>query len=311
MEFPHLPVLVDEVPEYLLTVPDGIYVDGTVGSGGHSEAIGKRITARGRLICLDRDSEAIRLSRKRLTPLGERVTLVRANYADLDQILRDLRVRRVQGIFLDLGMSTYQLDHSGRGFSFHRDEPLDMRMDSDDEVTAYRLINTRSPGELEILLRNYGEERKARRIANAIVRERKRGPIHSSRELANLVSTVVPRTYGPGSKHPATRTFQALRIAVNRELESLNIFLNKTPSLISGGGRLVVISYHSLEDRMVKQAMAGWERGCTCPPDLPRCACGKGPLFRRIRKRGVKAGKKEVGENPRARSATLRAAERI
>jgi len=311
LEFPHLPVLVDEVPEYLLTVPDGVYVDGTVGSGGHSEAIGKRIAPRGRLICLDRDSEAIRLSRKRLTPLGERVTLVRANYADLDQVLRDLRVHEVQGIFLDLGMSTYQLDHSGRGFSFHRDEPLDMRMDPDDEVTASQLINTRSPGDLEILLRNYGEERKAKSIVKSIVRERKRGPIHSSRELADLVASVVPRKHGPGSKHPATRTFQALRIAVNRELESLNIFLDKTPSLISVGGRVVVISYHSLEDRMVKQAMAGWERGCTCPPDFPRCACGKEPLFRRIRKRGVKAGKKEVAENPRARSATLRAAERI
>ena len=311
MKYLHQPVLVHEVVRYLVTLSDGLYVDGTVGCGGHSEAIGRKITAQGRLICLDRDPEAIRISRERLSPLRERVTLARANYAELNGVLQDLRFKEVNGVFLDLGMSSYQLEYSRRGFSFSRDEPLDMRMDPDDELSAYQLVNNLSRRDLERILRNYGEEKMARSIAKSIDRERRKKPIDSSLHLANLIRSVVPRSHRPGAKHPATRTFQAIRIAVNRELENLDAFLDKVPSLISKGGRLVILTYHSLEDRMVKKAIIDWEKGCSCPPDLPRCACGKKPLFKRLHKRAIKPDQQEVEDNPRARSAILRAAERI
>jgi 16S rRNA (cytosine1402-N4)-methyltransferase len=309
--YPHQPVLVHEVIRFLVTIPEGVYVDGTVGSGGHSEAILRKLGDSGRLICLDRDSEAIKVSRERLAPLGKNVTLVRGNYADLDEILRDLRLEKVHGIVLDLGMSTPQLDYSGRGFSFSRDEPLDMRMDLDEDVTAQDLIRELSAEELEHILRTYGEERRAKGIAKAIERERSKRPIDSSLQLANLIQSVIPRRHHPGAKHPATRTFQALRIAVNRELDHLKAFLEKAPGLIFKRGRLVVLSYHSLEDRMVKRAMTDWERGCRCPPGLPACGCGKVPLFKRLHKRGVRPDQREIQGNPRARSAVMRAAERV
>ncbi|MBU2498864.1 MAG: 16S rRNA (cytosine(1402)-N(4))-methyltransferase RsmH [Proteobacteria bacterium] len=311
MPFPHRPVLVEEVLGLLLTAADGIYVDGTVGSGGHSEAIGKRIDEKGRLICLDRDAEAIRISSERLSTLGKTVIVTKARYSEIDDILEGLDVDRVHGILLDLGMSTFQLEHSGRGFSFSRDEHLDMRMDLDEELTAQHLINSLSGAELEKILRRYGEERRARRIAKAIEEEREKGPIRSSLQLANLIQSIAPPSHRSRGRHPATRSFQALRIAVNRELENLERFLEKAPSLILKGGRLVVLSYHSLEDRLVKRAMAGWETDCRCPPDLPVCRCGKEPLFRRLNKKGIKPSKEEIDDNPRARSATLRAAERI
>jgi len=302
---------VKEVLDDLITEPDGIYMDGTVGSGGHSEAIGKRIEGRGQLLCLDRDSEAIRISAQRVGFLGERVRVIRASYASADQVLRDLGWGKAHGILLDLGMSGFQLEQSGRGFSFYRDEPLDMRMDPDAGVTAEHLIHHLSEKELEVILRQYGEEKRARAIARRIGQERKTKPIRSSLHLAHLIESVVPKPRRAGAKHPATRTFQALRIAVNRELEHLASFLDKAPSLLTGGGRLVILSYHSLEDRMVKQAMKDWEKGCRCPPTLPQCACGKKPLFRRLHKKGVRPDPKEIEENPRARSAVLRAAERI
>jgi len=311
LEYPHKPVMVNEVVTTLITLPDGTYVDGTVGSGGHSESIGTAISGRGRLICLDRDSEAVRLSRERLGPLGERVTLLKANFTDLNVILRDLGVGKVQGILLDLGMSSYQLDLSGRGFSFNRDEPLDMRMDLTDEMDARQLINSLERREIEMMLRDYGEEKKARLISRSIERERRINPIRTSRELADLVRAIVPTSRHFGSKDPATRTFQALRIAVNRELENLKEFLESVPILVEKGGRLVFLTYHSLEDRLVKQAMADWEKGCTCPPDLPQCVCGKKALFKRLHKKGLRPEKREIEDNPRARSAVLRAAERI
>ncbi len=311
MEYPHRPVLVQEVLEDLITDPDGTYIDGTVGSGGHSEAIGRRIGGRGRLLCLDRDSEAIRISRERLSFLGERARIIRASYRSADQVLRDLGWGKAHGILLDLGMSGFQLEQSGRGFSFYRDEPLDMRMDPDAGITAEHLIHHLSEEELEAILRHYGEERRARAIARRIGQERKTKPILSSLHLAHLVESVVPRPRRAGAKHPATRTFQALRIAVNKELEHLASFLDKSPDLLAGSGRLVILSYHSLEDRMVKQAMMDWEKGCQCPPTLPQCGCGKEPLFRRLHKKGIRPAPKEIEENPRARSAILRAAERI
>jgi 16S rRNA (cytosine1402-N4)-methyltransferase len=311
LEYPHQPVLVHEAIRSLVTTHEGIYVDGTVGSGGHSEAILRELGSNGRLICLDRDSEAIKVSGERLSPLGKNVTLVKGNYADLDEILLDLGLEKVHGILLDLGMSTSQLDNSGRGFSFSRDEPLDMRMDLEGDVTAQELINQLSADEIEHILRTYGEERRAKGIAKTIERERSKRPIDSSLQLANLIQSVVPRSHHPGAKHPATRTFQALRIAVNRELEHLKTFLEKAPGLILKRGRLVVLSYHSLEDRMVKRAMAEWEKGCQCPPGLPACGCGKVPLFKRLHKKGVRPDQREIQGNPRARSAVMRAAERV
>jgi 16S rRNA (cytosine1402-N4)-methyltransferase len=302
---------VQEVVRDLITAMDGIYVDGTVGNGGHSKAIGEKIRPKGRLICLDRDSEAVRLSRERLSPLGERVTVLKGNYVELPKVLKGLGIEKVHGLLLDLGISSHQLERSGRGFSFNRDEPLDMRMDQDDELTAQHLINTRSPEALEKILREYGEEKRARKIVKTIDRERRKGPIDSSLHLADLIQSVLPVSHGPRARHPATRTFQALRIAVNKELENLKALLEGVPPLLKEGGRLVIISYHSLEDRMVKQAMMNWEKGCTCPPDFPYCRCGKTPLFKRVHKKGIKPEPREVEMNRRARSATLRAAERI
>jgi 16S rRNA (cytosine1402-N4)-methyltransferase len=303
--------MVSEVVDILLNDPDGVYVDGTVGGGGHSEAIIKGISNKGFLICMDRDSEAIRFSRERLKPFAERVICLKANYADLNNIFRDLKIEGAHGIILDLGMSSYQLDHSGRGFSFNRDEPLDMRMDLNDEIDAKQLINSLSEKEIERMLRDYGEEKRARSVSRSIVRERAKAPIESSLRLAKLIRSSIPRPRRTGVKDPATRTFQALRIAVNKELENLKLFLGRVPPIIELGGRLVVIAYHSLEDRIVKQAMRDWEKGCVCPPGLPSCTCGGTPLFKRIIKKGLKPEKREIDNNPRARSAILRAAERI
>ncbi len=311
MEYPHQPVMVQEVLEDLITAPDGVYIDGTVGSGGHSEAIGTKIQGKGRLLCLDRDPEAIRISRERLSFLRERVRFIKASYAEVDQVLSELGWGKAHGILLDLGMSGFQLEQSGRGFSFYRDEPLDMRMDPGTGLTAAHVIHHLSEKELEEILRKYGEERRARAIARRITQERNTKPILSSLHLASLVESVVPRPRRTGAKHPATRTFQALRIAVNKELEHLASFLDTCPTVLRGSGRLVILSYHSLEDRRVKQTMMDWEKGCQCPPSFPECRCGKKPLFRRLHKRGIKPGLKEVEENPRARSAVLRAAERI
>ncbi|MCJ7594997.1 MAG: 16S rRNA (cytosine(1402)-N(4))-methyltransferase RsmH, partial [Desulfobacterales bacterium] len=240
-----------------------------------------------------------------------KVILTKAGYSEIDEVLGSLDLERVHGILLDLGMSTYQLEHSGRGFSFGRDEPLDMRMDVDEGLTAEHLINSLSARELEGVLRNYGEEKGARRIAKSIERERKKGPIRSSLQLANLIQSITPPSKRAGGRHPATRTFQALRIAVNRELGNLERFLEKAPSVLLKGGRLVVLSYHSLEDRLVKRAMTDWERDCLCPPDFPVCKCGKVPLLKRLNRKGIKPSQEEIDDNPRARSATLRAAERI
>jgi 16S rRNA (cytosine1402-N4)-methyltransferase len=310
-EYPHRPVLVEEVVQILKTVPGGVYVDGTIGCGGHSAAILRGLGEKGRLIGLDRDSEAVLLSRRRLAPFGAKATVLKGSYADLDSILSAMGLEQVDGILLDLGISSYQIEHSGRGFSFGREEPLDMRMDQEIPVTAGELIHSLAPKELETILRRYGEEPRAKRIAKALCEHRKLGRIGSSLHLAEIVRTVVPRSDRGGAKHPATRTFQALRIAVNRELENLEVLLEKAPALIRRGGRLVVLTYHSLEDRRVKQTMLQWEKGCTCPADFPRCACGKKPLFRRLSKKALRPSQGEIEDNPRARSAMLRAAERV
>jgi 16S rRNA (cytosine1402-N4)-methyltransferase len=305
--------MVHEVLAHLITDRDGVYVDGTVGSAGHSSAVGEVLSNKACLICLDRDPDAVRLSRQRLRSLGGRVKVERGNYGETDRILRRLGFQKVHGLLLDLGLSSYQLEQSGRGFSFNREEPLDMRMDQEQEgmMRASDLINRFSTGDLEKILRQYGEEKRARVIVRAIERARRKGPIDSSLQLARVIQSALPPVPSRTERHPATKTFQALRISVNRELDHLKLFLEKAPGLLETGGRLVVISYHSLEDRLVKRAMLEWEKGCVCPPDLPKCACGRTPLFRRIRKKGIRPGQGEIQDNPRARSAVLRAAERI
>ena len=310
-EYPHETVLVHEAISNLAIIPDGVYVDGTVGSGGHSRAIAEKLGPGGRLICLDRDPDAIRLSKERLRFLGERLVLLKGSYGDLEEHLQQAGIPETHGVLLDLGMSTQQLERSGRGFSFNRDEPLDMRMDPDLELTAGDLVNTLPSGRLEKILKEYGEERRARSITKKIVRVRSRTTIGTSLQLAELIKSLFPAHGRAAAKHPATRTFQALRIAVNRELDILKVFLEKLPPLVIGGGRVVIISYHSLEDRLVKQHMENWERPCTCPPDFPRCVCGKKPLFKRIGPKLIRPGRKEIEQNPKARSALLRAAERV
>jgi 16S rRNA (cytosine1402-N4)-methyltransferase len=310
LEYSHKPVLVGEVVKYLVADPDGIYVDGTVGTGGHSLVIGKILSTKGQLICLDRDPEGVELSKQRLSFLGDRAKVFQANYAELDIILHFLGVKEVNGVLLDLGMSSHQLERSGRGFSFIRDEPLDMRMNPDDEKTARELVNGLSETALENILKNYGEEKRSKSIARAIVRARKKKPIETSLQLASLIESTYPLSQRH-RKHPATRTFQALRIAVNRELDNIEIFLEKIPFLLAPKGRLVVISYHSLEDRLIKHAMVDWEKDCVCPKEFPKCVCNKVRLFRRLLKRAVKPGQREIEENPRARSALMRVAERM
>ena len=310
MDSPHTPVLVEEVVKHLVHLPEGTYVDGTAGAGGHSEAILKKLAGKGRLICLDRDPEAVHLSRMRLAAFNN-VCVIRANFADLTEVLQDLNLKSVEGVLLDLGMSSYQLEKSGRGFSFSRGEPLDMRMNPENKVTARHLVNELAAQDLEEILRDYGEEKRARSIVKAIVHAREKDPIETASRLAAVIEAAYPRPRQRRFRHPATKTFQALRISVNRELQSLDTFLDRIPSLLSTGGRLVVLSYHSLEDRRVKQAMVGWEQTCTCPPDFPRCVCGKVPVFRRLFRKGLKPGQKELENNPRARSAVMRAAERV
>jgi 16S rRNA (cytosine1402-N4)-methyltransferase len=300
-----------EVLSSLITAKDGIYIDGTTGSGGHSEAILKELSGRGRLICLDRDPEAIKISGERLKTPENNITFVKANFADLDSVLKDLDIVRVNGILLDLGMSSYQLDLSGRGFSFNRDERLDMRMDRDEGMTAEEIINTYPAKDIEAILKNFGEEKRARQISRLIENERGKRPIKTTLQLADLIRSITPPSRHPWTKDPSTRTFQALRIAVNREAESLDRFLKIAPFLLEKGGRLVFLTYHSLEDRPVKQAMADWERTCVCPRDIPECVCGKKPLFKKLNKRMIKPQAQEIDANPRARSAILRAAERI
>ncbi len=305
-----MPVLVQGAVQYLNLKPEGIYVDGTVGSGGHSLEILRHLPENGRLICLDQDPDAIRLSQERLGS-DHRARFIQANFADLDGVMQNLAIDRIDGILLDLGMSSHQIENSGRGFSFNKEEPLDMRMNPEHKTTGEHLVNNLSVESLRNLLKDYGEERRAQTLARAIVTAREQKTIKSASQLAQIIEAATPKSHGPWKRHPATKTFQALRIAINQEMDKLKTFLHKIPSLLATGGRLVVISYHSLEDRQVKKAMAHWEKACTCPPDFPVCACNKIAIFKRLFKKGQKPGQAEIDQNPRARSAIMRVAERI
>ena len=307
----HQPVMVDEALKYLITVPDGTYVDGTAGTGGHSLEICKRIAPKGRLICLDVDRTSLRLAEEKLASFGDSVRIVKGSYVDLDRVLQQAGMSKAHGILLDLGLSSYQLEHSGRGFSFLKDEPLDMRMDQDHGISAGELINTISMERLQELLWHYAEERWAKRIARAIIEQRRKGPVVTSRQLARIVEATIPLKHRPRKIHPATKTFQALRIAVNNELQNIESFLNKVPLLLVKGGRLVVISYHSLEDRIVKHAFHPQEQEAGYPRRLPIDPEVRPSLMRPVSKKGLRPSRDEVNKNPRSRSAIMRVAERM
>ena len=308
MEFKHIPVLFHETMEALAVRPDGVYIDGTAGGGGHSQAILDRLTT-GRLLSIDQDPDAVRTVTERFA--GDPRSLVRrANFAQMAAVAAEAGISRADGVLLDIGVSSYQLDTPERGFSYHSDAPLDMRM-SQEGPTAADLVNRLSWQELAGIFRKYGEEKYARPIAQGIVKAREAEPIRTTLQLAELVKASVPAAVRREPGHPARKTFQALRIAVNGELDKLSEGLDAAFSLLKPGGRLAVITFHSLEDRMVKQRMASWCEGCTCPPDFPVCVCGKKPMARLLYKRGLAPDAEELQQNPRSRSARLRACEKL
>lgn len=311
IKFSHVSVLLRECIEALNIKPDGIYVDCTAGGGGHSLEIVKRLTAGGRLIAIDRDEDALRAAGARLADYADRVTFVHSNYAMLQSVLADLGIPKADGVLADLGVSSYQLDTAERGFSYMQDAPLDMRMDREQPLSARDVVNTYSEEELRRILYDYGEEKFARNIAANIVKRRSERPIETTLELAELVKGSMPKAAREGGHHPAKRTFQAIRIEVNAELSSIPPALDAAVHALNSGGRVAVITFHSLEDRLVKQKFAALSSGCTCPREFPVCVCGKKPVVRVITKKPVTAGEDELEVNPRSRSAKLRVAEKI
>ena len=310
MAFEHQSVLLMPAVEALHIRPDGIYLDGTLGGAGHSFEIAARLTT-GRLIGLDRDQVALAAARERLQPYIDRVTLVHSNFSRLADVLDDLGINRVDGMLFDLGVSSPQLDDKERGFSYMADAPLDMRMDRSEGRTAYDVVNTYDQESLKRILYQYGEERYAPRIAAAIVQRRAEKPIETTLELSELIRSAMPPQALREKQHPAKRSFQAIRIAVNDELAAVEQMLSVAMDRLNPGGRLAVITFHSLEDRLVKSAMQEAARGCTCPKDFPVCVCGKKPKVTILTRHPIVADQRELAENPRARSAKLRVAERI
>ena len=309
-EFHHVSVLLQECLDGLNIKPDGIYVDGTLGGAGHSSQIAKRLTT-GRLIGIDRDPVALKAAGQRLQPYEKNVTLVHSNFCEMAQVLKDLDIPGVDGILLDLGVSSPQLDDAQRGFSYMADAPLDMRMNNEDTLTAYTVVNTWSQDELKRILFDYGEERYAPRIAAAICRRREEAPIQTTLELVDVIRSAMPAQALREKQHPAKRSFQAIRIAVNDELGSVEKAMAAAIPLLNPGGRLAVITFHSLEDRIVKNAMAEAAKGCTCPPQLPVCVCGKKPIVKLISRKPIVATEEELEVNPRSRSAKLRVCEKL
>ena len=310
MEFVHQSVLLRPAVEALAIRPDGIYLDGTLGGAGHSYQIAARLTT-GRLIGLDRDEVALAAARQRLQPYIDRVTLVHSNFAQLSQVLDRLEIPAVDGMLFDLGVSSPQLDDAERGFSYMHDAPLDMRMDRSGGLTAYEVVNTWPEAELKRILYTYGEERYAPRIASAIEKRRAEKPIETTLELAEIIRGAMPPQALREKQHPAKRSFQAIRIAVNDELTAVEQMLTAAVDRLNPGGRLAVITFHSLEDRIVKSAFQAAAQGCTCPKEFPVCVCGKTPKVRILTRHPIVADEAELAENPRARSAKLRVAERI
>lgn len=306
----HISVLLDECIDNLAIKPDGIYVDGTLGLGGHSYEIAKRLTT-GRLIGIDRDDTAIERAGRRLSEFADRVTLVHGNFSDTASILDSLGIDAVDGMLFDLGVSSPQLDEAERGFSYMNDAPLDMRMDRTAGLTAYDVVNSFSEDKLNRIFWDYGEERYARRITAAIIARREERPIETTFELVDLIKGALPAAALREKQHPAKRCFQAIRIAVNDELGAIATLMDTAPDRLKVGGRLCVISFHSLEDRIVKSGIAAKENGCTCPRESPICTCGFKKTLKSVSRKPILPSKDEIDRNPRSRSAKLRVAERV
>ena len=309
-EFHHVSVLLQECIDGLNIKPDGIYVDGTLGGAGHSSQIAQRLTT-GRLIGIDRDPVALKAAGERLAPFAENVTLVHSNFCEIRQVLDQLGIDGVDGILLDLGVSSPQLDDGARGFSYMADAPLDMRMNNEDSLTAYTVVNTWSYEELRRILFDYGEERYAPKIAAAICNRRESKPIETTLELVDVIRSAMPAAALREKQHPAKRSFQAIRIAVNDELGAVEKVMRDAVDCLNPGGRLAIITFHSLEDRIVKNGMADAAKGCTCPPNFPVCVCGKQPRVKLISRKPIVSGDEELERNPRARSAKLRVCEKL
>lgn len=308
MKFQHIPVLLKETLDYLKPKPGEIYVDGTMGGGGHSREIIKRILPSGHLIGIDRDPAAYKAASERLANWSECFTPIHGNYVDIGNILKKLNIEAVDGILLDLGVSSHQLDTPERGFSYHEDVRLDMRMDTTQEFSAYQLVNRSSQQELTRIIRSYGEERWAKRIADFIVENR---PVETTAQLVEVIKKAIPASARRDGPHPARRTFQALRIAVNEELTLLEEALKNAVEALKSGGRLCVITFHSLEDRIVKNTFRNLKNPCTCPPDAPICICGKTPVVDILTRKPIIPGQEELADNTRARSAKLRVCQKL
>lgn len=310
MEFNHRSVLLDECMEGLAIKPDGIYVDGTAGGAGHSSEIAKKLES-GRLVAIDQDETAVAVATNRLKALGKNTTVVRSNFCELASVCRELGIEKIDGLLLDLGVSSYQLDTAERGFSYSADAALDMRMDNRCSLTAYDVVNSYSEQELKKILFYYGEERYAPAIASAIVKKRAVAPIKTTAELSDIIKYAIPPAAREGGHHPAKRSFQAIRIEVNRELDVIEPAIKSAVELLDKGGRIAIITFHSLEDRIVKQAFASLASGCTCPKDFPVCVCGNKPKLKLVNRKPILPSKQELEENPRSRSAKLRVAEKL
>ena len=310
IEFSHRSVLLDECMDGLDIKPDGIYVDGTAGGAGHSSEIAKRLED-GMLIAIDQDETAVAVATERLNALGKNTKVVRSNFSELAKVCRSLGIEQIDGVLLDLGVSSYQLDTAERGFSYSADAPLDMRMDNRCSLSAYDVVNTYSAEELKRILYDYGEERFAPAIASAIVKKREVAPIETTAQLSDIIKYAIPPAAREGGHHPAKRSFQAIRIEVNRELDVIEPAIKGAVEMLSSGGRIAIITFHSLEDRIVKQAFATLASGCTCPKDFPICVCGNKPKVRLVNRKPILPSKAELEENPRSRSAKLRVAEKI
>ena len=308
--FSHRSVLLDECIEALAIKPEGIYIDGTAGGGGHSFEIAKHLDG-GKLIAIDQDEAAIAAAGKRLEIYGERAQVVRSNFSEIAEVCDRLGIDGIDGLLLDLGVSSYQLDTAERGFSYNADAPLDMRMDKRRTLSAYEVVNTYSEAELKRILFEYGEERYSGLIAAAIVRERQRGPIETTLALSDLIRSAIPAHAREGGHHPAKRSFQAIRIEVNGELDVIEPAIRAAVARLNKGGRVAIITFHSLEDRIVKQTFASLAQGCTCPKDFPICVCGNKPTVKIVTRKPILPSKTELEENPRSRSAKLRVAEKL
>ena len=309
--YTHRPVLLDECIEALNIRPEGVYLDGTLGRAGHSREIARRLSGSGRLICVDRDQAALDAAQERLGEWMDRVTLVHSNFDRVSEILDELGISGVDGMLFDLGVSSPQLDDGSRGFSYMADAPLDMRMDRSEGLTAADVVNTWSQEELRRILFQYGEERYAPLIAAAIVRHREERPIETTLELVDIIKEAMPARALKEKQHPAKRSFQAIRIAVNDELSSVDRMIQGAVPKLNKGGRLAVITFHSLEDRIVKTGFGAFAKGCICPPDFPVCVCGRTPDIKLVNKKPILPSQQEIEENPRARSAKLRVAEKL